>query len=44
MVEVWVTQTVNNPEWFGKAVKQKLRDLWITKWYGNVTNRGICNT
>lgn len=44
MVGVWITQTVNNPEWFGKAVQHKLRDLWTTKWYGNVTTRGICNT
>lgn len=44
IVGVWITQTVNNPEWFGKAVQQKLRDLWITKWYGNVATRGICNT
>ena len=44
MAGVWMSQTVNNPKWFRKAVKQKLRDIWITRWYGNVTSQAICNT
>ena len=44
MPGVWMSQTVNNPEWFKKAVEQKLKDLWIMKWYGNVTIRAICST
>ena len=44
MAGVWMSQTVNNPKWFKKAVEQKLRDIWITKWYGNVTARAICST
>ena len=44
MPGVWMSQTVNNPKWFKKAVEQKLRDIWITKWYGNVTSRGVCST
>ena len=44
MSGVWMSQTVNNPIWFRKAVEQKLRDIWITKWYGNVTSRAICST
>lgn len=44
MEGVWMSQNVNNPKWFRKAVEQKLRDIWITKWYGNVANRGISST
>ncbi len=44
MAGVWMTQTINNITWFRKAVEQKLRDIWITTWYGNVTTKGICNT
>ena len=44
MSGVWMSQTVNNPKWFGKAVKQKLRHIWITKWYRNITSRAVCST
>ena len=44
MTGVWMSQTVNNPKWFRKAVEHKLRDIWITKWYGNVTITAICST
>ncbi len=44
MAGVWMTQTVTNITWFRKAVEQKLRDIWITTWYSNLTNKGICCT
>ena len=41
---VWLSQTVNNPKLFMKIVEQKLKDLWITTWYGNITTKAICSS
>lgn len=38
----WIAQDVGNPEWFKKAVEQRLRDQWITSWYSNLENKSIC--
>ena len=44
---VWhcgLTQTIDNPTWFRKAVEQRLRNIWITNWYSNLTSKSICST
>ena len=39
-----MTQTIDNPIWFRKAVEQRLRDISITTCYNDLTSRGICST
>ena len=27
--------------WLGKAIQQRLKDQWITQWYGNIVTKSI---
>ncbi len=44
MSGIWLTQTINNPKWFKKAIEQKLKDLWINIWHRNLATKNICRT
>ena len=37
-------QSVNNPNGILKIVEQQLRDLWITKWFSNISTKAICSS
>ena len=41
---VWMSQSVNNSNGIMNIVEQKLKDLWITKWYSNISVKGICSS
>lgn len=41
---VWQSQTINNVKWLLKAVEQRLKNLWISTWYRNVTTKSICGS
>lgn len=44
MSGVWITQYVDNPVWFKKAVERRLKDQWITTWHSNLVNKSICSS
>ena len=41
---VWLSQTIENPKWFKLAVEQRLKDLWLTTWYRNMSTKNICSS
>lgn len=43
MSGVWLAQKVPNSMWLGKAVEQRLKDLQITQWYGNIVTHSLCS-
>ena len=44
MSSVWLTQNVNNTNWFKKKIESILKDQWITWWNSNLRNKSICST
>ena len=44
MTGVWLSQNITNPLWLKKAVEVKLKDLWITTWYRNLSTKSICSS
>ena len=43
MSGVWLCQEVPSPVWLAKAVQQRLKDHWITQWYGNIVTKSLCS-
>ena len=44
MSGAWLTQSVNNPNSFKKAIEIRLKDQWITTWNTNLIMKNICNS
>ena len=44
MSGAWLTQSVNNPRNFKKAIELRLKDQWITTWNTNLVMKNICSS
>ena len=43
MSGIWLTHDIINPNWFKKAIEQRLKDQWITTWNQYLLNKSICS-